>query len=427
LTLSFKTGQFQGGTGNVAVTGVGFQPKLVMLYESGYFVGFDTIDSWSQFGLGAASDTTATNQRSMYMDASDGATPTDAACVWDNDAATHSNRNKNICTVSAIGADGFTTNWSANTDNSRMYYACLGGADITNVKVGNITSPTSGTTGNQSYTGIGFQPDLLILFGSHATASGTVTSGATYCVGFATSATGQVSISGVIKDAVTTTSTQRYQRSNNAVCYALMDIATTTTKALEGALVSMNADGFTINWTTVGTNGASKPVNYIAIKGGSYKVGAISSPTAGTAPVSQATTGAGFRPKGLFMCSAGAVSSTAIQAGQQISFGAGSSSTDRHCCFCGENDSTTSSVTMNINKSAKLVSMYNIVAAQASSTVNAEADITTLDADGFTLSWTTKSATVAYECIYLAVGDAAVVVGGAKNLQIAKAYFTSDS
>lgn len=427
MTLSFKTGSFSSGTvgGNVAVTGVGFTPKVIMLWESAYFVGFDTIDSWLQFGLGAATDTTPANQRCIYADSSDGTTPTDSACLWNSAAVTHTNRQKNICTISAIGSDGFTTNWSAINDNSRMYYTCLGGADITNAKVGHITTPTSGTTGNQSYTGIGFQPDLLIFFGNHATSSAT-TSHLTYCVGFATSATGQVCVSGVSKNAVTTTSTQRYQRSNNAVCYALMDTTTTSTKALEGALVSMNSDGFTINWTTVGTVGASKPVSYIAIKGGSYKTGVIASPTAGTAPVSQATTGVGFRPKGLFMASVGAANSTAVQSGAQISFGSGSSSTERSSGFTGENDSTTSAVTMNINKSSRLVSMYSIVSAQASSTINADATITTLDSDGFTLSWTTKSGTVAYECIYLAAGDQAVVAGP-RNFQVTKAYFTSDN
>lgn len=429
MVLNFKTGQWSSRTttGVDALTGVGFQPKVIIPFQCAYFINFDTIDSWIQFGVGAAVDTTAANQRSVYCDGNDGATPTDNESNWDSAKAIHTNRNLNIASISAIGTDGFSVNWSTvDTTANRMQYICLGGADITNTKVGHITTPTSGTTGNQSYTGIGFQPDLLILFGTIGNQSGTNQLHYDCCIGFATSATGQVCIAGVAKNGVSTTSAKGYQRSNNAVCYALMDTTTTTNKALEGALVSMNADGFTINWSTVGTVGAQIPVNYIAIKGGSYKVGAISSPTAGTAPVSQSTTGVGFRPKGLFMCSAGAVSSTAIQAGAQISFGAGSSSTDRRCGFTGENDATTAAVTMNINKTTKLVSMYNIVTAQASSTVNAEADITTLDSDGFTLSWTTKSATTAYECIYLAVGDA-VVAGGARNFQISKAFFTSDS
>lgn len=429
MTLTFKTGQFTGlaATGTQAITGVGFTPKLILVYESAYFVGFDTIDSWLQFGMGAASDTTAANQRAIYVDGADGATPTDTVSYFDTNMAVRSNRNKNLATISAISSDGFTLNWTNVTDTSRMFYTCLGGADITNVKVGSFTTPSSGTTGNQVITGVGFQPDLLILFGDIAVTTGSQTLHTSYGLGFATSATGQVCLSGVSKNAVATTSCQRYQRSNNAVCYALMDSTTTTTKALEGALVSMNADGFTINWTTVGTVGATKNVNYIAIKGGTYKTGVISSPTVGSAPVSQATTGLGFRPKGLFMASGGAANSTAVQAGAQLSLGAGSSSSDRRVVFTGMNDSTSAAVTMNLNKTTKLVTMYSIVGAHASSTVNAEADITTLDADGFTLSWTTKSGTTAYECIYLAAGDAAIVAGGPKNFQIAKAYFTSDN
>lgn len=69
--------------------------------------------------------------------------------------------------------------------------------------------------------------------------------------------------------------------------------------------------------------------------------------------------------------------------------------------------------------------MYTIVATEANSTVNAAADLTTLDADGFTWSWTTRD-TNAYEVLYLAMGDT-VAVTGARNLQISKGWFYSDN
>ena len=116
---------------------------------------------------------------------------------------------------------------------------------------------------------------------------------------------------------------------------------------------------------------------------------------------------------------------TTVQANNHESFGMGSSATDRRCGFTGDNDAVATSVTMNVQKSAKIITMYTIVASEASSTINAEADLTSLNTDGFTLSWTTRD-TNAYEIFYLAAGDT-VAVTGARNLQISKGWFYSDN
>jgi hypothetical protein len=251
---------------------------------------------------------------------------------------------------------------------------------------------------------VGFKPDLLILFGNAGVTDTSQITGLVRGLGFVTSASNQVCMAGTSKDAQATMDTKCYQRSGNTACYALIDSTTTSNIGLEGSLVTMDSDGFTINWTTVTSAGATKKVNYIAIKGGNYKCGSITSPTAGATPVSQATTGIGFQPTGILLASSNRTSSTAIQSTNAICLGAGSSSNDRRCVFASDIDAAADAVTVSINMSTKIMTNITAVATEASSTTNAEADLTSLDADGFTLNWTTRD-TNAYEVILLAVGS----------------------
>lgn len=427
MVLNFKTGQWTSRTttGTDVITGLGFQPKAIIIYDLAYYVAFESIDSYAYFGFGAAVDTTAANQR-CYFDVSDDAAATsNTHQAWNAAAICNpgtGDANNSTGVISAIGADGFTVNWTlASGHANKQQYMAFGGADITNTKIGEITAPTA--TGNQTYTGVGFQPDILILFGAGNTAAGTAT-GYNSGLGFATSSSNQVCNASFSKHNVADMVCKHYQRSGNTACYCLVDNTTPANVGLEGSLVSMNADGFTINWTTVAAAQQSVKIGYLAMKGGSWKVGSITSPVTGTAPVSQATSGVGFRPKGIVLSSVCGTNATTVQANNKRSFGAGSGSADRRCGFSGDNDAAATSVTMNVQKAAKIVSMYTIVASEQNSTINAEADLTSLDADGFTLSWTTRD-TNAYEILYLAAGDT-VAVSGARNLMISKGWFYSD-
>lgn len=416
MVLSFAQGSWTSRTttGTDVITGVGFTPKVIIIFASSYDVAFDTITGYIEFGVGGATDTTAANQRGMYLEAQDAIATTNTDSYWHAAAAigfvlSDSSVNS-VGVISAIGSDGFTVNWTAkDTTAMRLEYICLGGADITNAKIGSFTSPTTGTTGNQATTGVGFQPDLLIFFGCNATTDTLQKTGLAYGMGFATSSSNQVCLAGTSKTAVTNSTANtstHYQRGSNTNCYTVLDETTTTAKGLEGAFVTMGSDGFTINWTTVAASGATKKIGYIAIKGGSFKVGSITAPVSGVTPVSQATTGIGFQPTGLLLASVQATSATTIGTGNKIAFGGGSSSTDRGCCMTGLNDATANTQTMALNKLAKITTNYAIVGSETSSTINAEADLTSLDSDGFTLSWTTRD-TNAYEVLYVAVGNAA--------------------
>ena len=427
MVLSFKTGQWtsRNTTGTDIITGVGFQPKAILIVSSAYFVAFDSIDGYAYFGIGAAVDTTAANQRAAFTVSDDAAATSISHQTWNNAAVCipgTGDGNDSTGVISAIGTDGFTVNWTLASHANKQQYICFGGADLTNAKVGEITVPS--VTGNQVITGVGFQPDVLILFGTGNTSSATAT-GYNRGLGFATSSSNQACNASLSQNGQANMVCKRYQRADNTACYALIDNTTPTNVGLSGSLVTMGSDGFTINWTTVATAQQGAKLGYLAMKGGNWKVGSIHSPTTGTAPVAQSTSGVGFLPRGLLMASYATTTATTVQANNHESFGMGSSATDRRCGFTGDNDAAATSVTMNVQKSAKIITMYTIVASEASSTINAEADLTSLNTDGFTLSWTTRD-TNAYEIFYLAAGDT-VAVTGARNLQISKGWFYSDN
>lgn len=415
MTILFKTGAWTSrtSTGTDVITGVGFTPKIILFFWTADFNTDDTFAADYNFRFGAAVDTTSTNQGSMASFSLDGQAGVSAADrAWYGSGALVREVGASptaTASVSAIGSDGFTINWSAVDGSShRIHYICIGGTDITNVKSGILSAPTA--TGNQSYTGPGFKPDFLMLWGNEINSNGPT--GATFGMGFATSATSQVSLSGATKDNTSPHVSKRYQRSDNVICLVELDAFTPTAGGLGGSLVSMDTTGFTINWSNVVTAAQSTKVGYLAVKGGGWKVG---SETSKTSTGTKATTGVGFQPNGLIIASVCNTNSTAISANNRICFGGGSSSSDNRCVFTGETDAAGTTTTASIQKASKCVSVIVEAGTHTSSTVSAEAAISTLDSNGFTLNWSTASAS-AFEFLYVAVGSGAAPQNITKTL-----------
>jgi hypothetical protein len=129
---------------------------------------------------------------------------------------------------------------------------------------------------------------------------------------------------------------------------------------------------------------ASGPTIYaLCLKGGSFKAGNF---TQKTSTGSQGTTGVGFQPKGLLMASSLKVASAAVTTARMaIHVGAGSSSSAR-----GAINHLNGGTGV-----AELVRTQIYTARQdnATPTLNSAADLTSLDADGFTLNYGTADAT----------------------------------
>lgn len=243
-------------------------------------------------------------------------------------------------------------------------------------KVGSILQKTS--TGQQAYTGLGFQPKILIFFGNTSTADGNGT-GTSFNFGVATSSTDRrcMSING--SDAATRAITYF----KNTVCYATFDNDLFATKLAEADFVSMDADGFTLDWTTADSN--ARIVNYIAIGGDSVTNVKTGQETARTTAGTKATTGVGFQPDGMLFFAPGSNTAATVEGAQthQSFIGWASSTSARG--FVGQRDID------GAVESSRQQQTNGVIAFTNSADSAAFADLNSLDADGFTLNWTTPA------------------------------------
>lgn len=399
--LNAKVGSFAGGTatGNQAITGVGFQPELVIFFTTPN-TGDAATGADSGFGLGAG--VLSSDQRAFGFGVDDGVSSfsdesgtyqISSACVRVTTADLTVAREADFV---SHDADGFTINWTtASATQHIINYLALGG-DTTNLKTGSLTTGTA--TGNKAITGVGFQPDLVIFFSSRATAdeqSGAAELGSG--VGFATSSSAR-GYTSVGHDFVNPNyQVAKVQKTDK--CFGSVDAGSSNTQLYEADFVSMDSDGFTVNITTAPST--ERYVHYVAIKGGQYKVGSFNQ---GTATGNQAITGVGFQPNGIMFLTFCAVTNSGIDADDcEISFGAATSSSARGHIFFGSDEGGTAQTGFVLNRTKCIGTYVQDSDAPNTSTL---ADFVSNDADGFTVNNTTADAT-SREILYLAFGDAA--------------------
>ena len=277
----------------------------------------------------------------------------------------------------SLDSDGFTINW-ASASSMIVSYLALGGDGLTNVKTGAASAKT--TTGNQSYTGIGFQPTALIVFaGKFSTSPLDQSTNGSGLFGFATSSSAR----GMVAWRNQTGSNPQVAKHRQST----QRILSTTTTFTEADFVSFDSDGFTLNYTTAG--GSADVFYYLALRGPQVKVSSFNQ---ATTTGNQSVTGAGFTPKAAIMMSANDVSANndAAQANARVSFGWATGTSARSSFWMGETDNVSPTVAYRNLDSAKLIKMMT---ESASPTVNAAADHVSFDSDGQTINWTTTGST----------------------------------
>jgi subtilisin-like proprotein convertase family protein len=291
--------------------------------------------------------------------------------------------------LQAWDATSFTLNWTTNDSRAyTIHYLLIAGSDVS-AKVLNWQMPTA--TGNFAVTGIGFQPTAVIHIhtGSGFTATppaSAVNSGFGLSVmdfGGTQWATEMFSVNGT-----TGGDTQRAQATDAAI-YTIDSGLNVTKKA---SLVSMDTDGFTLNFTTANANAAQ--VFSLALFNVNVKAGNFTKTTA-AAPVSQSITGTGFAPKAVFFHSFQDVTQAAPVANSRMSYGASDGVTEGSSAFA-DLDLANPTNFQAIDKTSKAFMKVD----NGTATIDAEADLTSLDADGFTVNWTTNDA-VATEMLYM--------------------------
>ena len=398
---TFKVGSFlkpaASGT-QVVPHGLGETPKALILWTNGktnesfgadFNFGFGVTDEFlNRYSTSiASSDALATTQarRSMYS--------------MSIDIVTVGGLNYAQAYVTSWDSTNFTLQWTiANATQCVIHFIAIGGSGVSS-KVVNWQMPTA--TGNRSVTGVGFKPDLVIHVhaGYDFTSLPARTANANFGLGVMDSAGNQWATSALSIHAAAAADTQRGQQTD-ACMYAFNN---SFAVQKEASFVSMDADGFTVNFTNT-TSAAASQVFSLALKGIKANAGYFSK-TTGAGPINQSATGVGFQPSVVLLSSFQNTTQANPVANTRLGLGASDGSTQGSSAFT-DTDTLDPTQVDGIDKTSKVFMKVD----NNTPSITAEADLATMDSNGFTLRWTTNDA-VATEMLYLALGQVSSQAG----------------
>lgn len=225
-------------TGNQAITGVGFQPKAVLPF--GALCATSGVHSGGLLGLGAATSTSS--EAAISASSQNGQTNTNTARRHTASASVSLLASTGVlfneADIAAIGASGFTLNWSTVDPVSYLLnHICLGGADL---EVSLTQHQLNGTNASQVLPhGLGGPPTGLLMFhaGNNALPPNTA-SVLSYGVG-AWAGGSQWASRAYSNNGVTTTETRRELRND---CWYTGGTTTTTRTSAVSSVDATNVN-----------------------------------------------------------------------------------------------------------------------------------------------------------------------------------------
>lgn len=399
-------GEFAGGTEPKTIT-LGFEPKLILLFAS--FQGsYGAFSGENYLVMGVAVGTTPSEAFQFTECASAG---------WNGNAffgpiARRSRRSGEIISdiniggitantahISNISSSGFTIDFTnGNGSGSRYQWLAIGGDDVS-VAIGSLTSATS--TGNQSVTGLSIAPSFYMLIGgSDGQSANGIYSTLGLCDGTHQGVSGWHQFGNANGNAGTPSDVTNYQRTTK-VAAILNDLDGSVLG--EASHVSLNADGFTVNWTTAASS--SETIKYIAVSGIHAHVGALTQPSSTGV---QSITSLAVTPDAVLFLSAGSVASSSVQTNLRGSLGFGKTSLNL-AIFNGDNDNIGSLANRRNIRYASNTSciIHATPTGTTTGTVDAAAELVDageIDGAGyFTLDWSSADST-ARQTLYMALG-----------------------
>jgi len=396
----FAVGSFakSGTTGNQVVTHtLGQTPKAIILWTVGKTN--ETASAGFTFGIGVSDGTT---EYATSMEAANGVTTSVSARHMAAKAITIVNSNQATraeADLTTWSSSSFTLNWTANEASSYVvHYLAVGGPSVS-AKVVLWQAPAS--TGNRAVTGVGFQPETVLHFnagGAFTTAPPFETGNAVFGMGVMDKGGGQwAMMTGDTANANPSTSS-RSQKTDSTIYTTTDAPAVNITK--EATFVSMDSGGFTVNFTANSTSANQTQIFSLALAGLRAKAGSFNKST-GAQPASQGITTPGFRPGAVLFSSYQSTTQaggTVHIAHERLGIGATDGSHEG-CSALANADNVSPTNVDGIDKTSKVfLKLDNTTMA-----TNAEADLSSLDATGFTVNWTTNDA-VATQINFLALG-----------------------
>jgi hypothetical protein len=235
MALQAKVGSFDTGTdvvsSSVIVTGVGFQGKVAIFWWSGRTGSSDAVGSAHALrGIGFA--ISSSSRRAVTTRSEDAATSSDTAKGHYDSACVvvfsgTANAVDGLLDFASFDADGFTLTVDDQFSASfRIHYLVLGGSDLTDYALG--TFITAAGTGDEAYTGVGFEPDCLLFLSANTGTPNAPVGGGEMVFGAATEASQWVYYCEDVS-ASATMATVTYCRADE--CYANAASGSTTIRA----------------------------------------------------------------------------------------------------------------------------------------------------------------------------------------------------
>ena len=416
MALEAKVGNFAKSTGGAptdqAITGLSFLPKAMWFWATTQTAAGQVVDINMSVGV-----TDGTDDYSLCQTSED-AVATNSNCsrrhalkcitLMDTAATLLCEADLKSFDDNGGGDFGFTVTWTTNDGNAYIiHYLAVGGSDLTNAKVATFTAPTS--SGDQSTTGTGFQPDMVFFlpFNGTSAAPSTSTSDADFGLGFGVLPTDsgdqQSTVACFSEDGtVGNANTAFIQRHDHCVEY-VGNKAGGGAPVTEGngSLKSLDSDGFTLTWGSVTSNALR--VGYLALKGGSYQAG---NNTAPTSTGNQSVTGVGFVPKALLFITGSDPQESLVLGQSQIAIGATSGVGEEGSIAVSDRDNVDPTEADQFNSTTKCITQELLVTAAQP---DGEADLVSFDSDGYTIDWTSVNADFNLDFYHLAIGDVAAV------------------
>lgn len=404
-----KIGSFAKATatGNQAITGVGFQPKFVLLFWT-HGVTSNTWVGGAAWGMGMCDSGGRYTCYSTHPDA--GTARERRAAVQAISICNSAGTVLAEATMSSLDSDGFTLNWTtADATTYLIGYLCLGGTDLTNVDTYEWRPDVAGNTGNKSFTGLAFQPDACLVncIAKDAAAPVSDSQFVGMIGGFRTTTERAVAM------AKTGGSPSASAFNNTRLCADINEADSSDYWYAD--LVSLDASGFTINLVN---NTWGQYLTGAAFKGGSFKVGSFTKATSAT---TQSVTGIGFAPSAVILFGSHQTSATGesiTKARLQLGL------IDVH----GNNRAmnTYKQDAANVGGNVFSADKAFIVADNDTSTVDGQCT-GSLKSDGFDLVWSSNNANADY-IGYIAFGpNAAPTFASGPSVSYPNGSFTSPS
>lgn len=244
--LNAYVGTTTGTEGTKAWTGVGFAADAILL--ASFAQGFsETGTDAAVLNFGCVVNDGSLTQKNIYWFENDAQSVGSPSNRMESDSVRENHAGPDTTTVTAIGSDGFTTVCTDVVSEPPFGFIALkfGGFAF---KLWTFTTPTS--TGNRTDTTPGFQPIGAIMCSSSLAAlDGTVSDTGAASFGFSawTAAGEQAAGTICVDDNVATTNTEMDCKAH---AYQA-GIHGTGCQAIVADFVSVQSDGFTLNYTAI--------------------------------------------------------------------------------------------------------------------------------------------------------------------------------